>query len=283
MKKRLSTIILAAVFLTGLALLLYPTVSDAVNARHQSSAIAKYEENVSSLAETDYSDYRAAAYAYNEGLAADSDCLVMTDADKAEYNSLLDPTGNGIMGYLEISAIGVKLPIYHGTDDTVLQVGIGHLEGTSLPVGGRSTHSVLSGHRGLPSAKLLTDLDRLTEGDIFLLHILDEVLAYQVDQISIVEPTDCENLKIVDGMDYCTLVTCTPYGVNSHRLLVRGVRVAYDEKAAQVMNVMADATELDTTLVASVLAVPILIVLFIWLLTSTGKKRPRGGKGGENQ
>lgn len=275
MKEHLSVIILISIFLIGFSLLLYPTVSDYINSQHQSRAIASYEEGLSRLTVEDYSNYRQAANEYNKRLSAHSDQFIITDKEKAEYDSILDPAGNGIMGYVEIGSIGVKLPIYHGTDDNVLQVGVGHIEGSSLPVGGESTHCVLSGHRGLPSSRLFTDLDQLSVGDVFLLHTLDLVLAYRVDQAIIVEPADTEALDIVDGKDYCTLVTCTPYGINSHRLLVRGVRVAYDEKTLQMMQVTADATKIEPVLVAPAFAVPMLTALFIWLIISTGRKKPK--------
>lgn len=283
MKKRLPTMILILVFLIGLSLLLYPTVSDYVNSLHQSRVIAGYEEGLSDLTPEDYSAYWQAAEAYNRKLADDPTPFLLTAGDKAAYESVLNPLDNGIMGYVEVGSIDVKLPIYHGTDESVLQVGVGHLEGTSVPVGGESTHCVLSGHRGLPSAKLFTNLDRVAVGDVFILHVLDRVLAYQVDQIRIVEPDDTGLLTVVRGKDYCTLVTCTPYGINSHRLLVRGVRVAYDEKTLQSLQVSADASEIDPVLVAPVLAVPVLAVLFIWLLVSTRNKKTKNKKGGNGQ
>lgn len=275
MKKRLFSIILIAVFLIGFSLLAYPTVSNYINSLHQSRAIAGYEEGISELDTEDFSAYRQAADAYNQKLADDPNRFNFTDGEKAEYQNLLDPLGNGIMGYIEIRSIDVELPIYHGSDDDVLEVGAGHLEGTSLPVGGESTHCALSGHRGLPSAKLFTDLDQMQIGDIFLIHVLDQVLAYQVDKISIVEPGDTKELAIVDGMDYCTLVTCTPYGVNTQRLLVRGVRVDYSEAMSGSSQVTADAVKVDPTLVAPVLAIPVLLALLIWLLVSTHAKKSK--------
>ncbi len=273
MKKHLPTIILIIVFTAGLSLLLYPTVSDYINSLHQSRAIASYEEDLLNLPEADYSAYWKAAEEYNQRVFEDQDRLRVTAEEEADYVSQLNVLGNGIMGYIEINSIGVKLPIYHGTSDSVLQVGVGHLANTSLPVGGESTHSVLSGHRGLPSAKLFTDLDQLVVGDVFLLHILDQVLAYQVDNISIVEPTDVAVLDIVEGKDYCTLVTCTPYGINSHRLLVRGERIEYNEEVINTVTVTADAVKVDPSLVAPFVAAPILIGLFIWLILSTRTKK----------
>ena len=275
MKKHLPTIMLIVVFMVGLGLLLYPKVSDYINTLHQSRAIASYDESLASLPDADYSDIWESAHAYNARVFADEDRLLFTDEEEADYLSQLDVLGNGIMGYIEISSINVKLALYHGTSEEVLQVGVGHLSNTSLPVGGESTHCVLSGHRGLPSAKLFTDLDQLVVGDIFLLHVLDEVLAYQVDNISIVEPTDIAVLDITEGKDYCTLVTCTPYGINSHRLLIRGVRVDYTEEIINTIQITSDAKKIDPTLVAPAVAVPILIGLLIWLLLSTRKKKDR--------
>lgn len=278
MKKRLSVILLIAVFLVGLSLLLYPTVSNYVNSLHQSRAIAGYEEGMTKMTRQDYSAFREAAEEYNRELARNSGGFLLPGEDEAEYNSILNPTGTGIMGYVDVSFIGVKLPVYHGTDEEVLQIGVGHLEGSSLPVGGETSHCILSGHRGLPSARLLTDLDKLTVGDVFLLHTLDQVLAYKVDQILIVEPEDTASLQLEEGKDYCTLVTCTPYGVNSHRLLVRGVRTEYDAAAMQMLNISADAEKVDPLLVAPVLAVPMVLGLLIWLFAGAGGKRTKSGK-----
>ena len=228
MRKHLSTIVLVLLLLIGLSLLLYPTVSDYWNSFHQTRAIATYAENVAALDNASYDAIWDAARQYNRNLCSRSNSFLLSEEQKAEYESLLDISGQGVMGYIEIPEIDVSLPIYHGTEDPVLQVAVGHLEWTSLPVGGESTHCVLSGHRGLPSAKLFTDLDKLEEGDCFYLHILDETLAYQVDQIKVVEPEHTEDLEITAGQDYCTLVTCTPYAINTHRMLVRGTRIPYN-------------------------------------------------------
>lgn len=272
MKNRISTILLLVVFLTGLSLLLYPTVSDYWNSLHQSRAIATYAEQVAELDDESYQQTWADAKAYNAALADKKTRLVPTEEDTAYYESLLDVTGNGIMGYIEIPSIGVSLPIYHGVEDTVLQIAIGHIEGTSLPVGGIGTHCVVSGHRGLPSAKLFTDLDKLAEGDVFLLRVLDEVLTYEVDQIHIVEPHEVDLLNISETEDLCTLITCTPYGVNSHRLLVRGHRIE-NIKSASSIRITADAMQIEPVLVAPLVAAPILLVMLIALLMSTGRKR----------
>ena len=229
MRKHLSTIVLLFILLIGLSLLLYPTVSDYWNALHQTKAITTYAENVAALDNASYDAIWDAARQYNRNLLNRSNRFRLSEEQKAEYERLLDVSGVGVMGYIEIPEIDVSLPIYHGTEDTVLQVAVGHLEWTSLPVGGESTHCVLSGHRGLPSAKLFTNLDKLREGDTFLLRVLDEILTYEVDQILIVEPRDTAALEIVEGEDYCTLVTCVPYAVNSHRLLVRGERIPYEQ------------------------------------------------------
>ena len=277
MRKHLSTIVLVILLLIGLSLLLYPTVSDYWNSFHQTKAITTYAENVAALDNASYDAIWDAARQYNRNLCSRSNSFLLSEEQKAEYESLLDISGQGVMGYIEIPEIDVSLPIYHGTEDPVLQVAIGHLEWSSLPVGGESTHCVLSGHRGLPSAKLFTNLDKLREGDIFLLRILDEVLTYEVDQILIVEPQEVGALQIVEGQDYCTLVTCTPYGINTHRLLVRGHRIDNVEEAKTV-RVTADAVQIEPLLVAPIVAIPILLLLLILLLLP---KRPKTKHGGE--
>ena len=224
MRKHLTTIILILLLLTGLSFLLYPTVSDWWNSLHQSRAIAGYTEAVAGLDGESYDTWWTGAREYNEGLPHEKDRYRMTEGEKEEYQAQLNVAGNGIMGYIEIPRIKCSLPIYHGTDEAVLQIAVGHIQGTSLPVGGEGSHCVLSGHRGLPSAKLFTDLDQMGEGDLFMLHVLDETLAYEVDQITVVLPEEVNDLELVEGEDYCTLVTCTPYGINTHRLLVRGSR-----------------------------------------------------------
>lgn len=280
MKNRKSTIVLSLVFLIGLSLLLYPTASDWWNSFHQSHAIASYAEAVAEMDDVSYEQAWAQAQAYNETLRSNNRRYQPTEEETEQYENLLNISGNGIMGYIEIPAIGVSLPIYHGTEDTVLQIAIGHIEGSSLPVGGPGTHCVVSGHRGLPSAKLFTDLDKLTEGDTFMLRVLDEVLTYEVDQIHIVEPHEVSLLEIEEGRDLCTLVTCTPYGVNSHRLLVRGHRIENQESASSI-RVTADAMQIEPVLVAPAVAAPMLLVLFIWLLVSSPKKSGKKKKGKE--
>lgn len=272
MKKHLSTIILVLIFFIGLSLLLYPTVSDYWNSLHQSRAIATYAEQVAEIDDDVYARIWAEAKAYNATLLEKGNTFVMTDEEKAEYEQLLNVSENGIMGYIEIPSINCSLPIYHGTDEAELQIATGHIEGTSLPVGGESTHCVISGHRGLPSARLFTDLDQLVAGDHFMLRVLDETLTYEVDQILIVLPEEVDALAIEEGKDYCTLVTCTPYGVNSHRLLVRGHRVENDEDAYNI-RVTADALQIEPVLVAPLLAVPMLLILLFVLLVSTRRRK----------
>lgn len=270
-KSNFTNIFLMLILLTGLSLLLYPSVSDYWNSFHQSRAITSYAENVANLDTEAYDEMLNAARDYNEALTKRENEYALTDEQKREYNQLLDISETGIMGYLEIPTINCTLPIYHGTEESVLQIAIGHLEWTSLPVGGEGSHCVISGHRGLPSAKLFTDLDELSEGDVFMLRVLDEVLTYEVDLISIVLPSQTEGLHIEEGEDFCTLITCTPYGVNSHRLLVRGHRI--ENIDTKTIRVTADAMQIDPVLVAPAVAVPILLVLLVWLLIKYRKKR----------
>ncbi len=228
----------------GMGLLLYPTLSNCWNSYHQSRAIIEYAEQASGLDAATRAQMLADAAAYNRELPQNSPGRALSEDEQAAYERLLDVTGTGIMCYVELPQINCTLPIYHGTDEAVLQIGMGHLAWSSLPVGGHGTHTVLSGHRGLPSARLLTDLDRLQMGDVFYLHVLGETLAYQVDQILTVEPEDIAALGIVPQEDLCTLVTCTPYGINSHRLLVRGRRIATPEQAAGELMQELDAPEI---------------------------------------
>lgn len=270
MKKNKSVILLIVVFLLGLGLLLYPSISNYWNSFHQTRAISSYTEKLNALSEEDYEEILRKAQDFNAKISKLGVSFVLSEQEKEEYYSLLNIDSSGVMGTIEIDKIHVTLPIYHGTSDEVLQAGVGHIEGTSLPVGGESTHCVLSGHRGLPTSKLFTRLDELTEGDTFRITTLYETLTYEVDQILIVEPDDVSALGIVEGEDLCTLITCTPYGINTHRLLVRGHRV--DGNAAYVE---ADAIQIETNLTASVIAVPILIALFIALLIRN-KNRKKG-------
>ena len=272
-----TTAFLVLLLLAGVSLLLYPSLSNYWNSMHQTRAIASYAETVSQLDTAQYDEMWKAAQDYNRSLAERETAFALTDEQKAAYESLLDVSGLGVMGYIEIPEIDCSLPIYHGTEESVLQVAVGHLEWSSLPVGGEGTHCVLSGHRGLPSAKLFTNLDKLAVGDTFLLRVLDEVLTYEVDQILIVEPEQVDALGIVPGEDYCTLVTCTPYGINTHRLLVRGHRVENTPEAAR-MHVTADATQFDPLLVAPVLAIPVLLLLLMILLVPKRRRKSREDK-----
>lgn len=272
MKNKASTVILFIVFLIGLSLLLYPSVSNYWNSFRQSRVIASYSQTVADMDEEEYEELWAEAQSYNQSLQAQQNGFSTSSEMKDRYDSMLNPGDDGVMGYLEIPTINVKLPIYHGTADAELQVGVGHLEWTSLPVGGESTHCALSGHRGLPSAKLLSNLDQMKEGDEFYLRILGNTLTYEVDQIRIVEPEDVSQLKVEEGQDLCTLVTCTPYGVNTHRLLVRGHRIE-NSSAISDVRVTADAIQIEPILVAPLVATPILLVLLVVLLVCTRKKK----------
>ena len=274
MRKHLSTIILVIVLILGVMILLYPTVSDYWNSFHQSRAIASYLEEIENIDPVNYEREWARAEQYNEALLNKPNRFVLSDEDYAEYETLLNLTGSGIMGYIEIPKINCSLPVYHGTDEAVLQIAVGHIEGTSLPTGGPGTHTVLSGHRGLPSARLFTDLDQMEAGDLFVIRVMDRVMTYMVDQILIVLPEEMDGLAIDPAQDYCTLVTCTPYGINSHRLLVRGRRTDNVEME-QIIKVVSDATQIKPILVAPVLAAPMLLVLLVWMMISTGRKQRR--------
>ncbi|HFI2440004.1 TPA: class C sortase [Streptococcus suis] len=263
-KSNYLTILLVSSLLFGIMLLLYPTVSDYWNSFHQSKAVAGYLEKVSQMDKSDYNDILAVAQAYNETLPhSDIPDLNIDEDTEGTYFQTLNITGNGIMAYVEIPKLNTILPIYHGVDDAILQVAIGHIPGTSLPVGGVGTHSVISGHRGLPSAKLFSDLDQLVEGDTFLIQVLDRTLVYEVDQILTVTPDDVSALRIDSQKDYVTLVTCTPYGVNSHRLLVRGHRL---ENSMQSARVTAEATQMKPIFVS-----PFIMLLMIGIWVALGK------------
>ena len=277
----LTTILLFLVLIAGLSLLLYPTVSDYWNSFHSSQAISTYAENVANMDENKYEELWSAAWDYNQSLTERGTNFALNEEQKAEYTELLNVSGLGIMGYVEIPEISVSLPIYHGTEESVLQIAVGHLEWSSLPVGGESNHCVLSGHRALPSAKLFTDLDKLQEGDIFMLRVLDEVLTYEVDKISIVEPSQVSDLQIVEGEDLCTLVTCTPYGINTHRLLVRGHRIE-NIAESRTIRVTADAMQLEPLIVAPVVAAPILLLLLLLLFLPKQANPSHGGKKDED-
>lgn len=270
LKKNRSTVILLLVFFIGLSVLLYPTVSNFYNSFRQSRVIESYTEQVEDLSKEDSAAMLSAAQEYNERLALEEQHFRDGKPKDEEYKSLLNVNGDGMMGYIVIDRINVRMPIYHGTASDILGGAAGHLEGSSLPVGGEGTHTVLTGHRGLPSSRLFTDLDQLEEGDTFTLYILGEVLTYQVDQIRIVEPDETEELKIEEGEDYCTLVTCTPYGINTHRILVRGTRIP---TPAGTADTAGNAIQIEPLWVASVIMALILMVLLILVLLRTGKHR----------
>ena len=264
MKKHKTVIFLTLGFLVGICILLYPAFSDFWNSKTQTRAIVAYESVLDQLDPKDYTDIFNNAHAYNEALY-ETDYPLRDYKQIPGYDDMLRVADSNMIGYLKIDRIGVELPIYHGTSDTVLNKGVGHLEGSSLPVGGENTHSVMSAHRGLPSSKLFTDLDRLEKGDTFQIVVLDQVLTYQVDFIKVIEPTDVSNLQIVEGGDYCTLFTCTPYGINTHRLLVRGVRIE-TIKEKPVIYVSNEAFRIEPLLVTPAVAAPMLLVLLIHLL-----------------
>lgn len=270
LKKNLVNFIICLIGLAGVGLLAYPTVADWWNSFHQSRAVASYAKAVAELDTETYNRLIEEAEKYNKELAQTGIQWTMSKAQMKEYEKLLNINDTGILGYIDIPKINIQLPIYHGTDEAVLQIAIGHLAGTSLPIGGSSTHCVVSGHRGLPSAKLFTDIDKMKEGDIFTMTVLDRTVTYEVDQIRIVEPSDLSNLRIEEGKDYCTLVTCTPYGINTHRLLVRGHRIANLNGDA---NVVADALQIQPVYVAPFVAFPILFILIVWMFISTHQKK----------
>lgn len=267
MKNKLCNVLLIAVLLVGLALLLYPTISDYYNSLNQSRAVASYIEQMNGISGNEYSEMLESAHRYNQKLAQRPvTSFVLSDDDLNEYNSVMNVTD--VMSYIEIPVIHCVLPIYHGVEEKVLNAGVGHIPGSSLPIGGESTHCVLSGHRGLPAAKLFTDLDKVAEGDIFILQTLKETLTYEVDQIRIVEPNELSTLEIISGKDYCTLVTCTPYGINTQRLLVRGVRI---DNLKDARSVTADAVQIAPMLVAPFAAIPFLLVMLIWVFSKPVK------------
>lgn len=271
---RLSTFMIILIFLAGVSFLAYPTVSNLWNQAHQSRAIATYSKQVEKLDDSENKKMLKAARKYNKSLLKKSDHWKLSKKEKKKYESLLDVSGTGIMGYIEVPKIDCSLPIYHGTDEGALQIAIGHLEGSSLPVGGKSTHCVLSGHRGLPSARLFTDLDQMEEGDIFILNILGRKLAYEVDQIKVVLPEEMSDLEIEEGKDLCTLVTCTPYGINTHRLLVRGHRTEYVEKKVEEEKKEVQTKKTDIRLmIAGGAGVLILIIIIIVIVIKRRRKR----------
>ena len=271
-KKNSTTIILILIAVVGAGLIAYPTFADWWNGFHQTRAVNTYVSVASDLGNEKYRKMINEAERYNDALAVSGVRWNMTEEEKAEYSSVLEVTDTGMMAYIDIPKVHITLPIYHGTEEKVLQVAVGHIAGTSLPVGGAGTHCVLSGHRGLPSAKLFTDIDKLAEGDTFTITVLDRTLTYEVDQIRIVLPYELNDLSIEPDRDLCTLVTCTPYGVNTHRLLVRGHRI---ENAQGEVNVIADALQVEPVYIAPFIALPLLFLLFIHMLVTSGSAKRR--------
>lgn len=265
MKKHLQIIILLIVAIVGFSLLLYPIVGKYINSFHQSQSVAQYSEATSKIDKNTLSNIKSNTKNYNKKLAKSRQVFINGEPKSDEYTSLLNVDDEGMMGYIEIDKIGMPMPIYHGTSDKVLSNGIGHLEGSSLPLGEIGTHCVLTGHRGVPSSELFTNLDKVELGDLFTITVLDEVLVYEVDKISIVEPDDDSQLKINQNEDYVTLFTCTPYAVNTHRLLVRGTRI---ETKSFAHTVTAEAIMVDSNLVAVCIAVPIIAALVLGIVVN---------------
>ncbi|WP_297567311.1 class C sortase [uncultured Faecalibaculum sp.] len=271
-KNHLSTIVIVIVFVIGLGLLAYPTVANWWNNNMATHVVAGYTEAVQNLDTSQYDELIGSARAYNADLASNPGRFNPTDEEHASYEKQLSIADSSVMGSISVPSVDISLPIYHGTSEDVLAAGAGHLEGSSLPVGGIGTHTVITGHRGLPSAKLFTDLDRVVEDDYVILKVLNETLTYQVDTIRIVEPKEIEGLAIDPDKDLLTLVTCTPYGINTHRILITGHRV----ENLQEWEAASDAGQIDTKLVALCIAIPILIILFILLLIRTRKPKTKG-------
>lgn len=272
-KKLLSTlltILLVLMFLVGLALLAYPTFANWWNNMHMTRAIAAYVDTVNQASDEQIEQLLEQARAYNAALLRKENRFRITDEEMAEYLSMLDLTGNGILGYIQIDAIGVYLPIYHTTDEAFMQIAIGHLPWSSLPIGGESTHALLTGHRGLPSARLFTDLDKLREGNTFTITVLRQTLTYQVDQIRIVEPQEVDNLGVISGGDYVTLITCTPYGINTHRLLIRGVRI---ENAKQAAIIAPDAVRIPNYIATAAVGVPMMFLFLLGMLIFSPRRK----------
>lgn len=271
MKRDKVGILLVLMLFIGVCVLLYPSLSQYWNSKTQTRAVENYQDILDSLKEEDYSALFSQAEDYNAALFQLEDPLY--DFSQLEgYGEILDVSGTGIMGYISIPKIGIELPVYHGTSPEVLNIACGHLQGTSFPVGGENTHSLLSAHRGLPHARLFTDLDKMEIGDVFTFTVLDRVVTYQVDQIKVIRPDEIDDVRIIEGEDHCTLLTCTPYGINSHRLLVRGTRI---ENAAPVLHVTSNAYRIDSLVATPVVAAPILLVLLIILMI---KYRDKGSK-----
>lgn len=273
MRSKKSTIILLVSFFIGLSVLLYPSISSYWNSKTQSEAIVDYEAMLSQYKPEDYTAIFAEADAYNKQLAQLNEPLVEHNR-LPDYNSILNVGGTGMMGYITVPKISQELPVYHGTSDSVLSVAVGHLQGSSLPVGGENTHCVVSAHRGLPTAVLFTHLDRMEIGDIFYFTILDRTITYEVDQIRIIDPDDASLIQIKDGKDYCTLLTCTPYGINTQRLLVRGHQI--DASQTRNLYVANEAYRIEPLVVMPIVALPIIFVLLIYVMFAPVKKESLG-------
>lgn len=271
LKKNLPNLILAVFFIIGLCIFLYPSVSDFVNEWAQNWEVSQYESKVSELSYDIYDNLISEAQEYNKSLVGKNLLFNNENLENTNYKNILSVENSGIIGYLKIPKINVRLPIYHGTDASILQIGVGHLEGTSFPVSGESVHAVLSGHTGLPSSKLLTDLVELEVGDTFSIVILNQIYTYEVDQILVVEPDETDALEIIEGKQYATIVTCTPYGVNTHRLLVRGALIQNVINA----DIASEATVVDSTIIIPIIAIPLIIILFIIMINIRNKKNKR--------
>lgn len=278
-------IVIILLFLTGLGIYLYPTISDAWNKYRNQYLVNRYDESVGSLTDEKKEAIWAEAEQYNLQHTTNTIVDAFNDDDEYvlshPYDTMLDPNGDGLMGNIEIPKLDLSLAIYHGLGSDVLEKGIGHVEGTSLPIGGESTHAVLAGHRGLPSAKLFTDLDQMEIGDIFLIRVMDKTMAYKVDQIKTVLPTESEDLNIIPGEDHVTLVTCTPYGVNTHRLLVRGIRTDYTEDIEKQAEEITK-TEVNPLLLLVLGAVAFIVILIIIIAIANKKDKKQKEKKADN-
>ena len=280
MKKHILNIVIILMFVIGFSVLLYPAISEYINSKHASRIIASYNETVKNSGEAELKQLIDEADDYNKRLSQNSSAFYTPDLVSG-YDDALDITGNGVMGYIDIDKLNLELPIYHGVSKEVLQIGVGHLPGTSLPVGGESTHAVLSGHRGLPSAKLFTDLNEMEVGDTFTVTVLDRVYTYEVNQIKVVLPSETSDLQIVKGEDHCTLMTCTPYGINTHRLLVRGVRIESAEAVRKVgVVVKNEAFRIDPLIVMPIVAIPFLLIAITAVFIHDKKKNQKKKAGG---
>lgn len=271
MKKDKIGILLVFMLFVGVCVLLYPALSQYWNSKTQTKAVENYQEILNSVNSEDNDKFFEEAEKYNSALAA-LDQPLLDFGSLENYSEILDVSGTGVIGYITIEKLGVELPIYHGISAEVLNIACGHMEGTSFPIGGESTHAVLSAHRGLPHAKLFTELDKMEMGDIFTVTVLDRTVSYQVDQVKVVEPNEVNEVQIINGEDHCTLLTCTPYGVNSHRLLVRGTRV---ENAAPILYVTSTAFKIDSLVATPIVAAPMLLVLLVFLMIKYRKKASR--------